>query len=111
MPSLAILLSVYNINVDVSCPHLSMCGVSMAGWPVTPRSPQPRSSMLMRTKLGWGGSLKTAWLALGDTVISSSRSRGEVIVPLQGPHSQSDNNYFESQLTDQNWMLEVNNNI
>ena len=85
MPSLAILMgvSVYNITVDVSCPHLSMCGVSMAGWPVTPRSPQPRSSMLMRTKLGWGGSLEAAWVGLGVTVNSSSRSsRGEVIAPL-----------------------------
>ena len=81
MPSLAILLSVYNITMDVSCPHLSMLGVSMAGWPVTPRSPQPRSSMLMRTKLGWGGSLKTAWMALGVTV-NSSRSRREFIAPL-----------------------------
>ena len=85
MPSLAILLSVYNITVYVSCPHLSMLGVSMAGWPVTPRSPQPRSSMLMRMKLGWGGSLETAWLGLGVTVNSSSRSRGEVIVFYRAP--------------------------
>ena len=82
MPSLAILLSVYNITMDVSCPHLSMLGVSMAGWPVTPRSPQPRSSMLMRAKLGWGGSPVTAWLALAVTVNSSRSSRAEVMAPL-----------------------------
>ena len=29
-----------------------MLGVSLLGWPVTPRSPQPRSSILMMTKLG-----------------------------------------------------------
>ena len=32
---------------------LSMLGVSLAGWPITPRSPQPRSSRLMMMKFGF----------------------------------------------------------
>ena len=33
---------------------LSMLGVSLAGWPITPKSPQPRSSRLMIRKFGFG---------------------------------------------------------
>ena len=49
-----------------------MLGVSLLGWPVTPRSPQPRSSILMMTKLG----CVVVRLSPGQQEDSSSSSGG-----------------------------------
>ena len=51
---------------------LSMLGVSLAGCPITPRSPQPRSSRLIRTKFAF---------SLGEA--EHSRRRWKVIRVLK----------------------------